>query len=508
MLILVAGLALALAACNNTPKEAAPPDKASNAPGTPVAATPPTPSAVAPAPPAAVTVPVPAEPMPLADKAGEVPALEAKLVADKAYVAVWTAGHEEARLALFTAIGDILAAGSIHTVVQRVVTEAGLMDAIGNLNGVLARTGRFPADFTSRVDAYLAANKTAPRLGLWNPFEKGKPVVDATALAMWMHPNDVPYVRERMLALVRGPFPFTGEAPERRRWIQNAAEVAERVAALGAFTRDDCILLGHEWHETAAGASCEPRHKRPALPPLEKGVVLTVEISFGADRKATVSGDTNLPDGIEIGATFTEPGDFGTTEHGETAVSAGHYTVSGIGPEAGLPEGRWLVDVSVPAAFTQADAVRAVIGEKGEKLTGKLVVKLDDVAGRIVRVRSSADIGGAEGVARGAARRAAEKQRLLDIAEQFAPLVTGALALADGSLADPCTARMRRELAVLQPLRTQLGSLAFPGAVALRIAGASALDCIECSPQRTARCRKARQDLEEAVKKIQAGKTS
>src|SRR5262245_61147594 len=131
MLILIAGLAPTLAACNDRPKEAAPPDKASNAPGTPVAATPPTPSAVAtpPAPPAAVAVPVPAEPMPLADKAGEVPALEAKLVADKAYVAVWTAGHEEARLALFTAIGDILAAGSIHTVVQRVVTEAGLMDA-------------------------------------------------------------------------------------------------------------------------------------------------------------------------------------------------------------------------------------------------------------------------------------------------------------------------------------------------------------------------------------------
>jgi hypothetical protein len=175
-------------------------------------------------------------------------------------------------LALLTAISDGLAYGSPHTAVAAVLKEAGLMDAVNMLGGILARSGKLPADFTTRVDAYLAANKTAPRLGLWNPYEKGKPGVDATALAMWMHPNDAPYVRERMLALVNGPYNYTGKEPERRRWLMDLPEVAERVNALGAFTKEDCTMLGHEFHVTTTGgvtsASCVPPAKKPQQPKL------------------------------------------------------------------------------------------------------------------------------------------------------------------------------------------------------------------------------------------------
>jgi hypothetical protein len=258
-------ITLAHSGCNNgSPAEK---DKARSAPAAPAPTTPQTPSAPAPTP------PIPAEPPPrLAAKIDEVPGIEAKIVDDKAYIAVWTPGHEAARLALLTAVSDGLAYGSLHTAVETVLKEAGLTEALKLVGEVLARSGKLPADFATRVDAYLAANKTAPRLGLWNPFEKGKPVVDATALAMWMHPNDAPYVRERMLALARGPFRYTGKEPERRRWLMDLAEVAERVTALGAFTEGDCTMLGHEWHATTTGgvtrASCDPPAKKPQQPKL------------------------------------------------------------------------------------------------------------------------------------------------------------------------------------------------------------------------------------------------
>jgi len=506
---LIAAVGLALAACNTKPKEQPPSvdnDKASHSPGAPTPQAP-----QAPPTPAAASVPVPAEPVPLAAKADEVPGIEAKLVADKAYVAVWTTGHEEARLAMFTAISDLLASGSLHTAVEPVLKDAGLMDALGMMNGVLARSGKLPTDFTTRADAYLAANKTAPRLGLWNPFEKGKPVVDATALAMWMHPNEVPYVRERMLALVHGPFPYSGKEPERRRWLMNAAEVAQRVAALGAFTEADCTMLGHEWHVTTTSgvtsASCDPRSApRPALPPLDKGVVLTVELSFGADRKATVSGDTNLPDGTQITVTVKEPGDVGTEWNSQPTVSAGRYTAGDISPAGGYPDGKYLADVVVPAPFTQPDAVKVVIGEKGEKLTGKLVEK-NAIGDYIVRAHGSAVLGGADGVARGIARHAAVLQELLDIAQQLAPYTNGALDLGGH---DACVARLRRELAIVEPLRTRLEGFGIitPGAGLLRVAGLSIVQCMDCAPGRVDRCRKARKDLDEAVQKIRAAKTS
>jgi hypothetical protein len=237
-------------------------------------------AAAPPAPPSIPPEPAP----PRADKVAEVPALEAKLIADKSYVAAWAPDHANERALLLTAVSDLVAFGTMHSDVDAAVKKAKLADAVMTVLKVIWRNGKLPSDFVTRVTAYLAANKTAPRLGLWNPDEKGKPLVDATALAMWLNPNDPTYVRERMRALVKGPFPATKGAPAQRSWLVNLADVLDRLTALGSFAKADCLEIGAQWSEellTDGGTqfACKPAEPRdsnasakPAVPQGEETV--------------------------------------------------------------------------------------------------------------------------------------------------------------------------------------------------------------------------------------------
>lgn len=151
-------------------------------------------------------------------------------------------------------------------------------------------------------------------------------------------------------------------------------------------------LLGAGLVLALTACNAKPKEQAPAaLPPLASGVVLTVKLSFGADHKATVSGDTNLPDGTRLTVGVKEAGQAGVEPQSPAAVSAGRYTAGGIGPEGGYHDGTYLAEVVMPAAAAQPDTVRAVIGAQGEKLTGKLVK--GDVAGPTVVARASAVLG-------------------------------------------------------------------------------------------------------------------
>lgn len=196
-----------------------------------------------------ITLPPPPEPAPpLADKAGEVPALEAALAADPAYAKLWDPDHADDRNTFLTAISDALAHGALHTVIETATKKAKLYDAFVTTTRVLARTGKLPSNLTPKIEAHLASVRTAPRHGLWNPDTPGQPLVDATAVALWLHPNDVDYVRERMRALLKGPFPMrTGKGePIAREWLA-MMNVIDRLRDLSAFTQEDCTDLHAKW---------------------------------------------------------------------------------------------------------------------------------------------------------------------------------------------------------------------------------------------------------------------
>ncbi len=215
--------------------------------GTPDAqASPPPSTSAASAPP-----PIPEEPPPAdADRAKELPALEAKLKNDKAYASVWTVGREGNRRLLLTAVADLVAFGTMHLTTIEATKKVGLFETATTLGKILSRSGKLPDDFVTKAKTHFASVKGEPHLGLWSPAENGQPAIDATALAMWFSPNDGDYVRERLRALAGGPFPYRGkEHTATRPWLANIGDVAVRLNALGKFGKEDCLAVHMEWSE-------------------------------------------------------------------------------------------------------------------------------------------------------------------------------------------------------------------------------------------------------------------
>jgi len=92
--------------------------------------------------------------------------------------------------------------------------------------------------------------------------------------------------------------------------------------------------------------------------------------------------ETNLPDETALMLGFSDeawlkcdpeqPCLTGKTYEDEVAVNRGRAR-SAFGPENGLYAGKWEASALVPYPSVQPDAVRAVIGQTGEKLKGPLV---------------------------------------------------------------------------------------------------------------------------------------
>lgn len=104
--------------------------------------------------------------------------------------------------------------------------------------------------------------------------------------------------------------------------------------------------------------------------PLEVNVTMSVVLN--GDGSVSVTAESNLPDGTELGASVFQEGGFmaqdSQTLQGGT-VSFGPFSDKG-NP---IPSGTYDVSVTMPIARNQPDEVKAVIGEAGENLTGPLV---------------------------------------------------------------------------------------------------------------------------------------
>ena len=209
--------------------------------------------------------PVPPEPPPAdAALAGEVPKLVAQLAKDKAYLAAWGEGKEADRAVLLTAVSDIVAFGAMHIEIVDTTRRRGLFEAVATIGKVLSRSGRLPEDFVARAKAAFERRKADTHMGLWLERENGKVPFDATAMAMWFAPNDAALVRERLRALVNGPFPYRGnDFVSSRRWLVHVGDVAVRLSKLGAFGKQECIEVHMQWTEKPMpdgriSASCDP----------------------------------------------------------------------------------------------------------------------------------------------------------------------------------------------------------------------------------------------------------
>ena len=107
-----------------------------------------------------------------------------------------------------------------------------------------------------------------------------------------------------------------------------------------------------------------------------KGQDLSISIKYAKtyDGRIVVSGTTNLPAKAALMISLTPKAPGQNPMQTQTVVrSDGTYVSEAFGPSSGVPEGRYIADVTLPIAHTQPESVRALIGDKGQNLKGPLV---------------------------------------------------------------------------------------------------------------------------------------
>lgn len=138
---------------------------------------------------------LPPEPAPaVGNKAHEVPGIEAKLSKDAAYQKLWTVPRATLNLFL-TMLSEFFAKSQAGEDIANAVKAKKLFDAVVNLSVIHARIGKYPADFTQKLEAHLEATKGEPALGTWSAYKKGGPLHDYSGLAAWVKREDAAYLR-------------------------------------------------------------------------------------------------------------------------------------------------------------------------------------------------------------------------------------------------------------------------------------------------------------------------
>lgn len=98
----------------------------------------------------------------------------------------------------------------------------------------------------------------------------------------------------------------------------------------------------------------------------------TLEVSVEDPYRPVFIGKTNLPDGMELMLTVTKPGV--TFAQDKVTVVNGGFTSSQFSASGKkYSPGRYELVVSMAMAELQPASVRAVIGERGEKMRGEFV---------------------------------------------------------------------------------------------------------------------------------------
>ena len=240
---------------------------------------------------AAVTPPKPVlppePPPPVADKAGEVPNLEAALAKDAAYQGVWTGPRADLN-AFLSYVSELVAMGGAPVPLMNAVKAKKLQDAGTKLFMVFSRVGKFPDDFTKKLATHLDGAKSEPHVGTWSVFTKGGAYHDISALAAWSRPEDASYLREHIAAKATGagPFPWSpwpgkGEAP--RLWLLDEVAALDRLALLVKLTAEEDVRR----------ASLRANAKKEAAAKAEMASAVTVSATdlFSAYQGNEVSAD-------------------------------------------------------------------------------------------------------------------------------------------------------------------------------------------------------------------------
>jgi hypothetical protein len=260
--------------------------------------------------------------------------------------------------------------------------------------------------------------------------------------------------------------------------------------------------------ETNAGAQLTAAPSRPALPPLDSGLVFRLRVDSANASHPTLELETNLPDGTEImfGLERRRAADY--PMQSKSTVRGGLARSEAFGPSEGLRVGEYEADATMPYSVIQPPEVQAVIGPEGEGLRGKGVTR--DKMGTTVSASVRFTVGGRYAGAVAAREGDAAVGSLLEVIASIDSLVRAGRSMEPYRRTDDrvrirsCGERMRTNLARHEVIDRRITGIpnAAPGRIEAFGALASARRCVTCVDDAGALCRDAATQLGEARRVI------
>jgi tRNA_anti-like/zinc-ribbon domain len=172
-----------------------------------------------------------------ADKAAEVPALEAKLVNGSAYLGLWQPARRADRLLFLSAVSEIAATmngakANIAEARSKRLENRELLQPVITLTMIFARIGRYPAHFDHAVRGLLTEMRPLPRLGLCGAVNDSNDAFDISALGAWMMRDRPEYFRALLACRREKAFGWPAVSSPALSYIQTERGALERLAPL------------------------------------------------------------------------------------------------------------------------------------------------------------------------------------------------------------------------------------------------------------------------------------
>lgn len=164
-----------------------------------------------------------------------------------------------------------------------------------------------------------------------------------------------------------------------------------------------------------------PRAAVSVRKPLDGDLKIEIENTVLPDRRVVIRGTTNLPAGTDLGIDFREKATGGF--HGQSSASVrddGSFESEPFGASSGLPDGLYVVGVTVPYVHVQPEHARKLLGPKGENMKGPLVEK--DRTGATAHADREFIIGGEKAAKTQGDRTNARLKRFRELRKQIVAL--------------------------------------------------------------------------------------
>jgi hypothetical protein len=203
-----------------------------------------------------------------------------------------------------------------------------------------------------------------------------KPVVgqDVSIIHIVVNKTITPEEAERLLRveLARAIelFPPRGLTVMAYAWIETGAKGSDQPVKL----LDGSGFLIYTWEKKQVQTENQYDVSKQKSPQAGKEIKVNVslEIEKGGDGRIRLLGTTNLPNGMELMIELHKVGG-GYAAQDKVAVANGRFTSDWFSERGKpIPPGTFEISVSSPLPALQPEAVRAVIGQTGENLTGSI----------------------------------------------------------------------------------------------------------------------------------------